>query len=173
MGISDWHYETSNGSTISDPGSGIYLWNHNTELSSLRKWYFYKNHIIGEYEHLTNNKYVTGYFILNELNGNLKTYDDTNLFENDLKNQQLTPQFWTRWYSDHYEVIQLIYILLWVFWMFYAPIAITVILFICLSIFIAFRTKNKTVKAIFIIIPSIIVVPLLLFILNDYCISSI
>ena len=93
--FSDWSYETDAGTMIGDTGRGTgLLTSTNKELSSLTRWYFYNNHIIGEYDTFINPEYVTAYFILNETNGDLKTYNNKELFEIDLRTYDLQPIFW-------------------------------------------------------------------------------
>lgn len=171
MGYSDWSYVTAYGTQLYDPGDAVYLSINqaNMDLRDLTKWYFYKNHIIGEYRPDINDDLETTYFILNELNGDLKTYNDSSLFENDLRRLELVPVFWTRWYNDHIQTIDLIYILCF----FCFPIIICIILFIAVLIYASIIFKNKTLKIVCIAITLILLLPPILLILNDYFVSSI
>ncbi|HSY61649.1 MAG TPA: hypothetical protein VK796_07215 [Cytophaga sp.] len=171
FGIGDWIYHTNNGSSIEDPGGGITLWiNHtNAQVSNLSKWYFYSNHIIGEYDTFINPEYKTAYFILNELNGELKTYNSKELFEKDIQVKELKPLFWTRWYYDHFTLIQMIYIL----WLFYWHIELLFVLLTCTLIFLSIRLKNKFLKVCCTVLTSMLLLPPLLSILSDYFTSSI
>lgn len=172
--FSDWAYETNNGNTIGDTGGGTgLLTNTNEELENLSRWYFYSDHIIGEYDTFIDPEYKTAYFILNELNGELKTYTSKELFEKELQAQKLKPIFWTRWHHDHYKITQIVHIILLTLWFYYWHIAIMVILIISLCILTACLAKNKILKIICIVISSIPLIPIILSILNDYWITSI
>jgi len=170
MGLGDWIYHTDNGSTIEDPGGGIRLWtNKNDELAHLKKWYFYNEHIMGEYRPDINDYSEIAYFILNELNGDLKTYNTKELFSKAIRTQQLEPIFWTRWYHDHFTFVLGIYLL----WIFYWPIISCIALFVCLCIFGSFAFKNKILKIIFTAITLFLLIPPILFMLKDYFTNSI
>lgn len=171
MGFGDWSYVTPNGSQLYDPGDAIYLSKNlaNTDLSHLTKWYFYKDHIIGEYRPDINKNAKTAYFILNELNGDLKTYNDTSLLECDLRSQELVPVFWTRWYTDHIQTIDFIYILCF----FGFPIIICIILFLASLIYASIIYKNKTLKIVCFAITAFILLPPVFLIISDYYINSI
>jgi hypothetical protein len=171
MGLGDWYYKTNNGTTFNDPGGGISLWtNHtNIELWDLTKWYFYKDHIIGEYQKRINDKSITAYFILNELNGELKTYNNKDLFEKYIQANKLKPIFWTRWYQEHLQIIEIIYILCFFYW----PIIICIALFIFSLIYAFITSKNKALKMASIVIALIILMPPILLIINNYYTNSI
>ena len=153
MGFGDWSYVTSNGSQLYDPGDAVYL---------------SKNHIIGEYR-LNINDDEAAYFILNEMNGKLKTYNNKQLYDIDLRTQEHVPLFWTRWYTNHFTLIQAMYIL----WLFYSLILTCFILLIVLLIFMSIVLKNKIIKIIFIVITLFLLIPPTLFMLNGYFTNSI
>ena len=75
-------------------------WNK-TEVRNIKKWYFYKKHIIGEYE----NGNRTSYFIFNDANGDVNTYEEKTKFDDTLKEQGLVPIIWNRQFDSFNGVI--------------------------------------------------------------------
>jgi hypothetical protein len=175
MGLSDWQYITPNGTRIDDPGYGAHLSANHThkELFNLTKWYFYKDYIIGTYRNDETDTYTTEYFILNELNGHIKTYSNKTLFEEDVLIQKLSPTLWTRWYKDHYKILTMIFLLMYVFWIIYLPIAICIIVIISSFIYACIVVKNMKQKIGIIIITATILLPFIFSILTDYWTQSI
>lgn len=48
MGFADWHETTRNGTTFCDPGDGVEITLVDGAIFKyVRRWYFYKDHIIG------------------------------------------------------------------------------------------------------------------------------
>ena len=70
-------------------------------ISDLAKWYFYKNQIIGEYKSEEN----IAYFIFDELTCKKQTFDLKSEFQNKLKELNLNPMIWTRWYKSNWGMI--------------------------------------------------------------------
>ena len=70
-------------------------------ISSLTKWHFYKNQIIGEF----NNKGKKGYFIFNESTCQKEVFEEELKFKNKLKALNLKPKIWTRWYKSNWGII--------------------------------------------------------------------
>jgi hypothetical protein len=66
-----------------------YIWVHN-----IKKWYYYKNHIIGESAEY--------YFVFNELTKELRCFALEQEWELFLGKRYLTPKIWTRWYMGEY-----------------------------------------------------------------------
>lgn len=70
-------------------------------ITNLTKWYFYKNQIIGEFI----NENEIGFFIFDELSCEKQLFKDKNKFENQLKELNLKPKIWTRWYHSYWGMI--------------------------------------------------------------------
>ncbi len=70
-------------------------------ISHLERWYFYKNHIIGEFS----NAGQKNYFIFNETNCQKKLFKKQAEYEVKLKDLNLVPRIWTRWYSENWGMI--------------------------------------------------------------------
>lgn len=70
-------------------------------VSNLKKWYFYKHHIIGEY--LENSK--QRFFIFNESNCEASLFDTQQKFDKQILEKKLQPKLWTRWYEKNWGYI--------------------------------------------------------------------
>lgn len=70
-------------------------------VTNLTKWYFYKNHIIGKYKKGDQKEF----FIFSELSCEGKFFKDEVEFGNKLKELNLKPKVWTRWYDSNWGMI--------------------------------------------------------------------
>ena len=69
-------------------------------ISNLKRWYFYKNFIIGELAEGGQKKY----FIFDETNCQEQEILTQNGFRNRIEALNLRPKIWTRWYSSNWGV---------------------------------------------------------------------
>lgn len=104
-GYMDWSEYTSN-QTYFDDGRSITLANgdkYNVDASL--RWYFYKNHIIGEGKIMSKDKSMMAeYFVIDEINSELIGFEDKATYETYLKENKLTPLIWTRWHKTDWNV---------------------------------------------------------------------
>ena len=134
FGIGDWIYHTPNGSTLDDPGGGISLntLNH-LRLQNLRKWYFYKNNIIGISDPASNGQSTPSFFLVDEISGKIETFNNSKIWNKRIEDAELKPKIFTYWHTSH---IRLFYIL----WIWYNFFKWQFILIVCGIIFIVFKS---------------------------------
>ncbi|MFM2269915.1 MAG: hypothetical protein RL757_3356, partial [Bacteroidota bacterium] len=108
-GLGDWEHQTPSGNMMRDNGSGITLTlNGKREDISIKKWYFYKNHIIG----FSNNSF----FIVNETKKEIYTFKTEEDWHDAIGQHNLKPWIWTRWYVDNWvEMDAILTIILFLF----------------------------------------------------------
>jgi hypothetical protein len=96
IGLAETSFNTPGGYTICDcdvlqdydknaPTVIGYEW----QIPRLKKWYFYKKHIIGVSE--------KNYFVLDEANNRLDIYQTEAEWQNAINERGLNPAFWTIW----------------------------------------------------------------------------
>lgn len=107
MGFGDWGYTTKHRTSIVGDG-GVIIENRRNRIYSVKKWYYYQDHIIGINSPNKYNAY--SYFILNEINGEIKTFEKVEEWRFEIKENELKPIF-TRWYSDHFNGVLLLVII--------------------------------------------------------------
>jgi len=71
------------------------------EISNLSKWYFYKNHIVGEYTEESE----FSYFVFNEETCAISSFYKEEKHIEYIKSNKLKPLFWTRNYTKNYGLI--------------------------------------------------------------------
>lgn len=101
----DWEAETPGGNIISDNwGPKTLIVQDSFMLQGLKEWYFYEQHIIGTYgpDYNKNNRC---FFIFNETNLQLDTFDLETNWISAINQKDLQPSVWTRWYSEDWESI--------------------------------------------------------------------
>ncbi len=112
FGLADWSYTTKHGSSLSYPGNWNTLKLKNGEhLDELSRWYFYNNHIMGEFfmpKRVLSKQQQKHYFIANELEYTIQTFDNVILWEAAIQSQNLKPKIWTRWYRSHTSLMFII-----------------------------------------------------------------
>lgn len=88
---------TPGGNTIDYPGGYIQLWieGSNEHIVGLKKWYFYKEHVVGIYKE-------SNYFILNENTAQLDTFNVKSDWMKAIKSKRIEPKIWTRWHTDSF-----------------------------------------------------------------------
>lgn len=70
-------------------------------VSNLKKWYFYKSKVVGEFT----NSDKTNYFIFDEVSCEILIFKDLLLYKNKLEELNLNPKIWTRWYESNWGEI--------------------------------------------------------------------
>lgn len=70
-------------------------------VTNLKRWYFYKNHIIGQLTEKDEQKY----FIFNELNSDFFLFSSHREFKKKINELNLNPKLWSRWYSSNWGII--------------------------------------------------------------------
>ena len=97
FGLGDWQNTTPGGNTIDYPGGYIRLWIEESQenIIGLKKWYFYKEYIVGVYKE-------SSYFILNEDTAQLDTFSIENDWLGAIKSKRIEPKIWKRWHSDSF-----------------------------------------------------------------------
>jgi hypothetical protein len=129
-------------------------------VTNLKKWYFYKNHIIGQYKHTSQ----VQFFIFNESTCVSKIFTNEIEFKNQIKLNQLKPLIWTRWHKENYGIIfteghighQLTFI-----WL-YMPILIGLTIFFIITLSRTRFNLNKKINKINLTITGIILIRILL-----------
>lgn len=129
-------------------------------VTNLKKWYFYKNHIIGQY----NDTSQVQFFIFNESTCTHEKFEDEVAFKNQIKLKRLKPLIWTRWYKENYGMIfteghighQL------TFAWFYMPILIGLTIFFIITLSRTRFNLNKKINKINLMITGIILIRILL-----------
>jgi hypothetical protein len=108
QGLGDYSSKTPHNNEIRDSGNGANLYvNQNVVLESIQKWYFYKKTIIGEgYK----SKF---YFVFFEESKKIHVFENKNQWVSFLKQENLEPIFWTRWYSDDWTLSFFKLIVIW------------------------------------------------------------
>lgn len=134
IGWGSWRCETVNGSIIRHPGGSIYLESERNgnriNLSGLKKWYFYKDHIVGIYLVKDNSSWVENYFVLNELNLILSTFTEIQEFNKYLSTTNLVPEIETKWFSQYWKPLNedLMMLLVYPLFIFGFPFVLLVLL---------------------------------------------
>ncbi len=70
-------------------------------ITGLKKWFFYKNHIVG----FLQKSGQENYFIFSEVDCRIDLFDSQDLFYKELKSNKLMPFIWTRWHTKNYGLI--------------------------------------------------------------------
>lgn len=104
-GFSYWEQSTPGGNSIFyDKGLGLSCFaQQDHRPCELKRWYFFKNHIIGEYFIAKEGRAASeriGYFVVDEAHCAVETFREYDDFKRYLKGEQLAPRFWVRWYDD-------------------------------------------------------------------------
>ena len=127
IGLGDWQSQTPGGNVMGDPGGGtvLTLRKNNQTIEHIIRWYFYKDHIIGQTS--------TDYFIANEPTGEVKRFSGLHEWNRAIAQSELSPAIWTRWFSDN--------------WKFYERMLFAIIFIVILSslplLFFLFRRLNR------------------------------
>jgi hypothetical protein len=99
MGWGDWMTETPGGHAMNNySGNPIALYLKDTSITNVKKWYFFKKHIIGELA-------SGSYFIVDERSSKFEAFDKKEKWEKHLVENELTPTFWIRWYKDDWTYL--------------------------------------------------------------------
>ena len=85
------------------------------QLHQLVEWYFYKNHIIGKKKKSAESSSSIEYFIVNERRNSILIFESKDRWDEDLKENNLKPFLWTRWFDDNWDHIETLklYAFLW------------------------------------------------------------
>lgn len=73
-----------------DSENALILKETNERINHVRKWYYYKDYIIGE-------TYEKKYFIVNELSNEIELFENNHTWLESISNNNLNPKYWTRW----------------------------------------------------------------------------
>jgi len=128
-GLGDWRTQTPNGNSIESILNPFTLRLQNgKELYSIDKWYFYKNHIVGiiESNKVRTEKSQKTYFVVNEKSYAIEKFNKKSKWETHLTEHNLNPKLYTRWYSDNWDYISDLSLLLIFTW----PLLIPILLFL-------------------------------------------
>lgn len=66
-------------------------------IAYLKRFYFYKNHIVGEFRQDS----ALHYFVFNETDCGVLVFTEKDVFKQHLKKAGLIPIIWTRWYDEN------------------------------------------------------------------------
>ena len=104
LGIGEWENTTPGGNRIvhdqwSDTITLYLNYGFVHQIAGLSRWYFYKDHIIGEYNN--GGKY---YFIVDEDDGHVDTFHTRQEWQKYISDNSLNPSMWTRWYSWEWQI---------------------------------------------------------------------
>ena len=129
-GLSDWQHETPCGNLIDDNGNGItlHLTKKGQEMSLIKRWYFYKDHIIGISR--------DNYFIVNESTEQIYQFNNESAWQNAIQQNKLTPPLWTRWYADNWVDFDYLLIAIVLGFIFSIPLALLLLLMLYRAIVI-------------------------------------
>jgi len=100
VGLADWQFVTSKGNIFNNyqqDGISLSINGNDVKIDNLKKWYFYKDFIIGE--HLNESSRLE-YFFVNEINSKViffDTFDESDKFKDE---NGLKPFIWTRWNDE-------------------------------------------------------------------------
>jgi len=136
--MGDWSTETKNGTAFNDPGGGLTIaLSNGDKYKNIKKWYFYKNHIIGTSIQFvgTYDERLTCYFIMNELNNQVLAFDEEDAWYKYRSEHGLIPAYWTRWHLDNWSNMDALIFLS----IFYFPITILLIYAYFKSIYSALK----------------------------------
>jgi len=101
LGIGEWGSSTPGGNYIGHDHltdvTSFYLSMGGQKIDSLDGWYFYKNFVVGTFNHSSR------YFIVDESHSRIKTFSKKEEWSEYLRNNQLNPPKWTRWYYDDWD----------------------------------------------------------------------
>jgi len=103
--FSEWWHRTPGKNEISNqqfndqPGILVTCQKENAStVRYLKKWYFYKKHIVGMLAPNQPNQY----FIINEQTCQVDTFNSREDFNHTLNKKELIPHIWTRWYDSNW-----------------------------------------------------------------------
>ncbi|WP_346882832.1 hypothetical protein [uncultured Algibacter sp.] len=142
IGLSDWSDYTPHGNEINNfMGTDILYLKDGTSLEDLSSWYFYKKHIIGTLKNYNPEKKEYDkdrYFVANEKTFEIEVFDSEVKWNTFIKDKNLNPKLWTRWYKTQWSFLDGI-LLLFIFGFF---ITIPLAVLFLRSLYIAI-TKEK------------------------------
>jgi hypothetical protein len=97
IGLGNWQNQTPGGNVMGDAGSGtvLILAKNNQRINNITRWYFYRNHIVGQ----------TGsdYFIVNETTGKVRRHNNSREWDKAIVQANLSPPIRTRWFTDNWK----------------------------------------------------------------------
>ena len=107
--FSNWWQDTPYGNEIAydDWGTGSSIFVHcrrernRSGVDDLRRWYFYRNTIVGELDDAAGHRY----FAFNESTCETSYFTDRREFNRYIERSDLRPRLWTRWYDSYHGVI--------------------------------------------------------------------
>jgi hypothetical protein len=168
FGLMDcWGQETPGGNFMGEAysGNGVYLTIPKTgdKLLRIKKWYFYHNFIVGEFEE--NNTL----FIIDERTGEQLLFNSREQWIKEIQSRELEPILWTRWYTGNWVEGPSLLVLLLLLSVFYLPITLLFALF-----FILILMKERIRLSFFLkIFALFFIITAGVFLLLDYFPSSI
>ena len=125
MGLGDWYATTKNKTNFDDPGGGKTITLANgKKYQNPDEWYFYKDNIIGIGKEYTEGRYKYEYFVIDEKEGKILTFEEKEIWEEFIMTNNLNPKYWKRSFRDNWNHIEMIKLLA-IFWF---PISIPIIL---------------------------------------------
>jgi hypothetical protein len=144
FGIGDWQHETPGANLMEDPGSGTQLTIRKTgeKLLGIKRWYFYKDFIVGESADVL--------FILDENRGEKLIYNDREKWTKEIQLRGLKPFLWTRWYTDNW--VDGDWLLIWLYFGFIVSIPLTLFfLFALYQVIVKERFRLTSFYTIFVL----------------------
>lgn len=101
LGIGEWSSYTPGGNIIGHDRltnvMSFSLLMDGQSIDSLDGWYFYKNFVVGTFNHSSR------YFIVDESRSQITTFSKKEEWSEYLRINQLNPTKWTRWYYDDWD----------------------------------------------------------------------
>jgi len=126
MGFGDWAAHTKNNTYFNSPGGGTIITLANgKKYEHPYKWYFYRDHIIGIRKKNITGGYKHDFFVINEKEGVIHTFNSEAKWKMYIDSNDLNPKYWKRWYTESWNHLELILLLA----IFFFPISIPIILF--------------------------------------------
>ena len=109
MGLGDWGHTTKYGTHFDGIGSTIISCKNN-DVEFVRKWYYYRNHIIGNCGSYNR---ANSFFILDEKTCQVQVFERKEHWGKSISKAGLKPFFWTRWYRDHTDIRLFVMLTIW------------------------------------------------------------
>ncbi|MEL6972729.1 MAG: hypothetical protein AAFO02_21365, partial [Bacteroidota bacterium] len=135
-----------------------------TVFKYVRRWYFYKDHIIGT--GITGERSASGdrvqiFFVIDEVKASALQFPDEVTWINSIQQAGLHPKFWTRWYIDNWNYMHLLG-----FWLLFGfPVTIPLIVFHIRWVIKLIKTRQRKWIKYLLIFPVTI---LFLFLLSSF-----
>ena len=146
MSTGNWSASTKNNTHFNAPGGGTTITLANgKEYQYPNQWYFYKDNIIGTKRLWVEDKYEYDYFVINEKEGVINTFENKESWKNFIDTNELNPLYWKRSYSYDWNHLNLVKLLA----LFYPIISIPIILLNIYFLYNLAKLNQSWIKWIF------------------------